>query len=69
MVSRYNTELRVWEVGYWEDNIKFIVVDLVQAVVICQEIEMIAMDLLEEDVDLTVEPAQNMLAAIGIQCK
>ena len=33
------------------------------------EIEMIAMDLLEEDVDLTVEPAQNMLAAIGIQCK
>lgn len=30
MVSRYNTEFRVWEVGYWEDNIKFIVVDLVQ---------------------------------------
>ena len=33
------------------------------------EIELIAMDLLEEDVDLTVEPAQAMLAGIGIQCK
>jgi hypothetical protein len=30
MVRRYNTELRVWEVGYWVNDTRFKVVDLVQ---------------------------------------
>ena len=30
MVRRYNTELRVWEVGYWVNNTLFQVVDLVR---------------------------------------
>jgi hypothetical protein len=29
MVRRYNTEFRVWEVGYWVNNTLFHVVDLV----------------------------------------
>jgi hypothetical protein len=30
MVRRYNTEIKAWEVGYWINNTKFIVVDVVQ---------------------------------------
>lgn len=30
MVRRYNTELRVWEVGYWVNDTLFCVVDLVR---------------------------------------
>ena len=29
MVRRYNTEFRVWDVGYWVNNTLFHVVDLV----------------------------------------
>ena len=30
MVRRYNTELRVWEVGYWVNDTLFRIVDLVR---------------------------------------
>ena len=30
MVRRYNTEFRIWEVGYWENDIKFVVIDIVR---------------------------------------
>ena len=29
MVSRYNTELRVWEVGVWINDTRFHVIDIV----------------------------------------
>jgi hypothetical protein len=30
MVSRYNTELDVWEVGVWINDTRFHVIDIVQ---------------------------------------
>jgi hypothetical protein len=30
MVSRYNTELNVWEVGVWINDTRFQIIDLVQ---------------------------------------
>jgi hypothetical protein len=29
LVKRYNTEIKAWEVGYWINNTRFVVVDIV----------------------------------------